>query len=63
MLDILADMEKQMNIQLQLVPFDAKENNFTVNNVPTHITPNGIKLRNDNYDFTKGFLTLSLIKI
>ena len=24
--------------------------------MPTHITPNGIKLRNNNYDFTKGFL-------
>ena len=56
MLDILADMRKQKNIQLRLVPFDAYENEFTINNVPTHITPNGIKLRNNNYDFTKGFL-------
>ena len=24
--------------------------------MPTHITPNGIKLRNKNYDFTKGIL-------
>ena len=56
MLDILADMLKQTNIQLRLVPFDANENKFTINNVPTHITPNGIKLRNNNYDFTKGFL-------
>ena len=24
--------------------------------MPTHITPNGIKLRNNNSDFTKGFL-------
>ena len=45
MLDILADMRKQRNIQLRLVPFDANENEFTINNVPTHITPNGIKLR------------------
>ena len=56
MLDILADMRKQTNIQLRLVPLDANENEFTINNVPTHITPNGIKLRNNNYDFTKGFL-------
>ena len=56
MLDILADMRKQKNIQLRLVPFDANESQFTINNVPTHITPNGIKLRNNNYDFTKGFL-------
>ena len=56
MLDILADMRKQTNIQLRLVPFDANENKFTINNVPTHITPNGIKLRNKNYDFNKGFL-------
>ena len=56
MLDILADMRKQTNIQLRLVPFDANENEFTINNVPTRITPNGIKLRNNNYNFTKGFL-------
>ena len=56
MLDILADMRKQTNIQLRLVPFDANENEFTINNVPTHLTPNGIKLRNNNYDFAKGFL-------
>ena len=56
MLDILADMRKQTKIQLRLVPFDAHENKFTINNVPTHITPNGIKQRNNNYDFTKGFL-------
>ena len=56
MLDTLADMRKQTNIQLRLVPFDANENEFTINNVPTHITPNGIKLRNINSDFTKGFL-------
>ena len=56
MLDILADMRKQTNVQLRLVPFDANENEFTINNVPTHITPNGIKLRNNNYVFTKGFL-------
>ena len=56
MLDILADMRRQTNIQLRLVPFDANENEFTVNNVPTHITPNGRKLRNNNYDFIKGFL-------
>ena len=56
MLDILADMRKQTNIQLRLVPFDANENKFKINKVPTHITPNGIKLRNNNYDFTKGFL-------
>ena len=55
MLDILADMRKQTNIQIILVPFDAIENEFTINNVPTHITPNGIKLRNNNCDFTKGF--------
>ena len=24
--------------------------------MPTHLTPNGIKLRNKNYDFTEGFL-------
>ena len=24
--------------------------------MPTHIPPNGIKLTNNNYDFTKGFL-------
>ena len=55
MLDILADMRKQTNIQLRLVPFEANENKFTINNVPTHITSNGIKLRNNNYDFPKGF--------
>ena len=56
MIDILADMRKQTNIQLRLVPFDANENDFTINNVPTHIIPNDMKLRNHNYDFTKGFL-------
>ena len=56
MLDILEDMRKQTNIQLRLVPFDANEYEFTINNVPTHITPNGIKLRTNNCDFTKGFL-------
>ena len=55
MLDILADMRKETNIQLRLVPFDANENEFTINNVPTRTTPSGIKLRNNNYDFTKGF--------
>ena len=50
MLDILAD------IQLRLIPFNANENEFTFNNVPPHITPDGIKLRNNNYDFTKCFL-------
>ena len=55
MLDIIEDMRKQTNIQLRLVPFDANENKVTINNVPTHITPNVIKLRNNNYDFTKGF--------
>ena len=49
-------MRKQTNIQLRLVPFDANENEFTINNVPTRLTPNGRKLRNNNYDFTKGFL-------
>ena len=58
MLDILADMRKQTNIQLRLVPFDANENEFTINNVFTRITPNGIKLGNNNYDFTKSFLML-----
>ena len=62
MLDILADMRKQTNIQLRLVPFDANENEFTMNNVPSHITPNGIKLRNNNYDFTKGFHILIINK-
>ena len=62
MLDILADMRKQTNIQLRIVPFDANENKFTINNVPTHITPNGIKLRNNNYDFTKGFLMFTTTK-
>ena len=56
MLDFLADMRKQTNIQSRFVPFDANENEYTINNVPTHITPNDIKLRNNNYDFTKGFL-------
>ena len=56
MLDILADMRKETNFQLRLVPVDANENEFTINNVPTRITPKGIKLRNNNYDFTKGFL-------
>ena len=55
MLDILADMRKQTNIQLRLVRFDANENKFIINNVPTHITPNGIKLGDNNYYFTKGF--------
>ena len=55
MLDVLADIRKETNIQLRLVPFDANENEFTIINVPTRITPNGIKLRNNNYDFTKGF--------
>ena len=56
MLDILADMRKQTNIQLRLVPLDANENMFAINNVPTHITPNDIKPRNNNFDFTKSFL-------
>ena len=63
MLDILADMRKQTNFQLRLVPFDANENEFTTNNVPTRLTPNGIKLRNKNYDFTNVSLCLSLIKM
>ena len=42
MLDILANMRKQTNIQLRLIPFDANENKFTINNVPTHITLNAI---------------------
>ena len=49
-------MRKQTNIQLRLDPFGANENEFTINNVPTHRTPDGIKLRNNNYDFTKGIL-------
>ena len=52
---LLADMRKQTNIQLRLVLFDANENEFTINNAPTRVTPNGIKLRNNNYDCTKGF--------
>ena len=48
MLDNLAEMRKQTNIQLRLVQFDANENEFTINNVPTHITPNCIKPRNNN---------------
>ena len=56
MLDILADTRKQANIQLRLIPFDANENEFTINNVPTRITPNGIILKNNNYYFTKGSL-------
>ena len=63
MFDILADMRKQTNIQLRLVPFDANENEFTIHNVPTHITPNGRKLRNNNYDFTKSFLMFITNKI
>ena len=55
MLDILADTKEQSNIQLELNPVDANENEFTVKNVRTHITPNGIKLRNNNYDFSKDF--------
>ena len=43
MLDILADMRKQSNIQLQLIHVDANENEFRTNNVRTHITPNGKK--------------------
>ena len=54
--DILADMRKQTNIQLRLVPFDANEIEFTIINVPTRITMNDIILRNNNYDFTIGFL-------
>ena len=49
-------MRKQTNIQLRLVPFDENENEFTINNVPTRITPNDIKLRKNNCDFTKGLL-------
>ena len=56
MLDILADMRKQTNIQLRDVPSDANENEFTITNVPTRITPNGIEIRNNNFDFTKVFL-------
>ena len=56
MFDILADMIKQTNIQLRLIPFDANGIEFTNNNVPTHITPNGIKLINNKHDFTKNFL-------
>ena len=61
MLDFLADMRKQTNIQLRLVPFNAKENEFTINNVPTRITPNGIKLRNNNYDLMQRKMSLQLI--
>ena len=43
MLDILADMRKQSNIQLRLIPVDANENEFKINKVRTHITPNGLK--------------------
>ena len=56
MLDILADMKEQSNIQLELIPVDANENEFTVKNVRTHITRIGIKLKNNNYDFSKDFL-------
>ena len=42
MLNVLADKRKQTNIQLRLVPFDANENEFTINNVPARIIPNGI---------------------
>ena len=62
MLDILADMRKQTNIQLRLVPFDENENEFTISNVPTRITTNGIKLRINNFDFTNGFFMFSTNK-
>ena len=54
--DNLAVIRKRSKIQLQLIPIDAKENEFTIIIVPTHITPNDIKLRNNNYDFSEGFL-------
>ena len=54
--DNLAVIRKRSNIELQLIPVDAKENNFTIIIVRTHITPNDIKLRNNHYDFSEGFL-------
>ena len=55
MIDILADIRKR-KYSITIKPTDANENEFRFNNVPTHIIPHLIKLRNNNYDLFKGFL-------
>ena len=55
MIEFLADMKKQKNKQLQLVPIDANANNFRISGKYVTVTENGTKVRYNIYIFSKGF--------
>ena len=59
---ILIEMGKQTNNQFQLISVDANSNTFKINGVDVSLVPDGLKVKGNVYDFSKGFLILLLIK-
>ena len=62
MIDILIEMGKQTNKQLQLKSVDAKSIKFKINGIDVSLVPDGIKMKGKVYDFSKGFLMFTTNK-
>ena len=58
MIAILIEMVKQTNNQFQLISVDANSNKFKLNGVVVSLVPDGIKMKGNVYDFSKGFAIL-----
>ena len=63
MIAILIEMGKQTNNQFQLISVDANSNTFKINGVDVSLVPDGLKMKGNVYDFSKGFSILLLIKM
>ena len=55
MTDIILLMGKQTNKQFELKSIDPNSNKFKRNGVDVSPAPNGVKIKNRVYDFSRGF--------
>ena len=55
MIDILLEMCKPTNKQLQLISVDENSNKFKINDIDLSLVTDGIKMKCKVYCFSKGF--------
>ena len=62
LIDILLEVGKQTNKQFQLISVDANSNKFKINDIDVSLVPDGIKMKDKIYDFSRDFALFITIK-
>ena len=63
MIDFLLEMGKQTNKPFLIISVDASSNKFNINDVDVSLVPDGTKMKDKVYDFSKGCASLLLVKM